>query len=166
MLVAGPDPDRAPLRRQPFMNPDPVKVELRYATLPGVLGMIAAHYWFVVWRDSGCSRWEVWQSRNAGGRSFGYVHCNLKPPHASVGGGPARVAKEWTGHRAEAIATVLERVRDYPYCGRYAAWPGPNSNTFVAWVLRRAGIAHRLGVNAIGKSYGKAKGDRRRGHAD
>ncbi len=70
------------------------------------------------------------------------------------------------GSHAEAIAAVLERVSDYPHCGRYAAWPGPNSNTFVAWVLRRAGIAYRLGINAIGKSYGKARGDRPRRPGD
>src|SRR5258706_1364990 len=63
-----------------------MKVELRYAPLP-FIGAIAVHYWFVVHDDAGgCHRWEVWQSANAGGRSVEHLHCELKPPHADVGG--------------------------------------------------------------------------------
>jgi len=130
-----------------------VKVQLRYATLPGILGRVAAHYWFVVWDENGCHRWEVWQTKNAGGRSIGHVHCDLKPPDADVGGGPARVAAEWTGVEAAAIARVLQDVTLYRHVERYLAWPGPNSNTFAAWVLRRAGNRYRLPRRAIGRRY-------------
>jgi len=130
-----------------------VKVELRYATLPSVLRLFAAHYWFVVWDDDGCHRWEVWQTKNAGGRSIGHLHCDLKTPDAGVGGGPARTAAQWSGDDAAAIKAVLLDAHRYPHCDRYLAWPGPNSNTFVSWVLRRAGIAQRLGWMALGKRY-------------
>jgi hypothetical protein len=130
-----------------------MRVELRYATLPPPLGAIAVHHWFVVRDRDRCERWEVWQARNAGGRSIGYVHCNLKPPDAGVGGGPARLARTWNGAHAAAIARVLENARDYPYVERYVAWPGPNSNTFVAWVLREARIDAKLGWMALGKRY-------------
>jgi hypothetical protein len=36
-------------------------------------------------------------------------------------------------------------------------WPGPNSNTFVAWVLREAGVEHALDPRAIGRNYLAAK---------
>ena len=53
-----------------------MKVELRYAPLP-LIGAIAVHYWFVVFDDAGaCHRWEVWQTKNAGGISYGHVHCD------------------------------------------------------------------------------------------
>jgi hypothetical protein len=81
------------------------------------------------------------------------VHCDLKTPDARVGGGPARLGAEWTGAEAAAIKAVLQNVRDYPHRERYLAWPGPNSNTFASWVLRRAGICHRLGWMALGKRY-------------
>jgi hypothetical protein len=130
------------------------RAELRHATLPPPLNLIAAHYWFVVWDCTGCHRWEVWQTSNAGGaRSIGHVHCDLKPIDAGVGGGPMRIAARWTGEEASAIAAVLRDAHSYPHCERYRAWPGPNSNTFVAWVLRRAGVSHRLGVRALGKRY-------------
>ena len=49
-----------------------MKVELRYAPLPWI-GFLAVHYWFVVYDDAGaCHRWEVWQTKNAGGTSFGH----------------------------------------------------------------------------------------------
>jgi hypothetical protein len=131
-------------------------VQLMYAPLPGVLGLIARHYWFVV-RDSAagrCDRWEVWQSRNAGGESVGHVHCNLMPPGSGVGGGPACLAAEWSGEQACALVAALNRATvDYPHVQRYLAWPGPNSNTFVAWILRRAGIVHPLPWRAFGRSY-------------
>jgi len=126
-----------------------------YATLPFPVGLVAAHYWFAV-DDEGkrCERWEVWQSPNAGGTCVGHLHCNLKPPEADVGGGPARVAAQWEGDTARKIhAVLLAAGKAYPFCHRYAPWPGPNSNTFAAWVLRSAGIDFRLPWKAIGRSY-------------
>ncbi len=128
----------------------PPRVELRYATLPGVVGLVAVHHWFVVWSADGCHRYEVWQTKNAGGSSVGHVHRDLKRPDAGVGGGPARVAVRWHGAQATAIDAVLRDMSAYPHCQRYFAWPGPNSNTFAAWVLRGAGIEPALGWRALG----------------
>ena len=130
-------------------------VQLRYASLPHGLGVVADHYWFVV-TDEGSGerhRWEVWQSPDAGGRSVGHVHCDLKEPDAHVGGGPTRIAAVWHGQEARALRAVLERPDDYPNCHRYHYWPGPNSNTFAAWVLRKAGIDYALPWRAIGAGF-------------
>ena len=130
-----------------------VRVELRYAPLP-FIGAIAVHYWFVVYDDAGaCHRWEVWQTPDAGGTSFGHVHCDLKAPGDSVGGGPSRVAAEWSGHEAQKIKSILDTAESYPWCNRYRYWPGPNSNSFVAWVLARAGIRYALHWRGIGRKW-------------
>lgn len=129
-----------------------MKVQLRHAPLP-FIGAIAVHCWFVVFDEEGCHRWEVWQTKNAGGFCIGHVHRDLKHPEDGVGGGPSRVAAEWQGEAALAIKSVLKNAKAYPYCQRYRLWPGPNSNTFVAWVLREAGIEHRLGRRAIGRYF-------------
>src|SRR3954469_20705484 len=132
-----------------------MRVQLRCATLP-VIGMVAEHYWFVVFDDDAgsCERWEVWQTPDAGGTSFGHVHCDLKHPDAGVGGGPARIAAEWQGVVAEKIVSVIKDAsKTYPYLARYLPWPGPNSNTFVAWVLRQAGVEFTLPWKALGKDY-------------
>lgn len=129
-------------------------VQLRYAPLPYLFGLLADHYWFVVLEEDGsCHRWEVWQTPDAGGVSVGHVHCDLKPPDEGVGGGPARIAAVWHGAEAAAIRAVLERPDGYPHCRWYRYWPGPNSNTFVAWVLRRAGVEYPLSWRAIGADY-------------
>jgi Protein of unknown function (DUF3750) len=143
--------------------PPPWVVQLRYATLPHCLRAMAVHYWFVV-VDSAAGpwhRWEVWQAKNAGGQSLGYVHCDRRHPDCGVGGGPYCLAAEWRGSAAQAIYAVLTKAQDYPYWDRYRAWPGPNSNTFVAWVLRQAGIDHALDPRAIGKDYMGLLGMRR-----
>ena len=130
-------------------------VQLRYATLPHFLRAIAVHYWFVVFDPTARQwhRWEVWQAKDAGGQSFGHVHCDLSHPDCGVGGGTYRLAAVWGGSAAQAICAVLTQAQDYPYRERYRAWPGPNSNTFVAWVLREAGLHHSLDPRAIGKDY-------------
>ena len=128
-------------------------VQLRYAPLP-IIGAVAVHCWFVVFEDGGaCHRWEVWQTPDAGGRSIGHVHCDLKAPDDGVGGGPMTIAAEWSGGEAKKIVQVLDTITSYPYCRRYRYWPGPNSNTFAAWVLRRAGIEQPLVWRAFGRSF-------------
>jgi hypothetical protein len=89
------------------------------------------------------------------------VHCDRRHPDCGVGGGPYRLAAEWRGSSAQAIYGVLTKVQDYPYWDRYRAWPGPNSNTFVAWILRQAGIDYALDPRAIGKDYTGLLGMRR-----
>lgn len=130
-----------------------MRVQLRYAPLP-FIGAIAVHYWFVVYDDHGaCHRWEVWQTKDAGGTSYGHVHCDLKAPEADVGGGPSRLATEWHAEEAARIAAVLAEPRGYPQHARYRYWPGPNSNSFVAWVLQRAGIDYALHWKGIGRKW-------------
>lgn len=60
--------------------------------------------------------------------------------------------------RGEGVDDVIDRidaaVQTYPYPGTYRVWPGPNSNTFVAWVLRHAPeLRADLPPTAIGKDY-------------
>ena len=39
------------------------------------------------------------------------------------------------------------------FANTYSLWPGPNSNTFTAWVARRARARSRPPATAIGKDY-------------
>ena len=60
--------------------------------------------------------------------------------------------------RGEAAAEVIERIESavaaYPYASVYRIWPGPNSNTFTAFVLREAPeLRVDLPPTAIGKDY-------------
>jgi hypothetical protein len=54
----------------------------------------------------------------------------------------------------EMIEQVRVAVATYPYPNAYRAWPGPNSNTFLAHVARQVpGLAIHLPSNAIGKDF-------------
>jgi hypothetical protein len=125
------------------------------ATLPRPLGVLAVHHWFVLLDpDTGTrERWEVWQDRDAGGTSWGHVHRDLMGADRPVGGGPCVAQRQWEGEEAWRIAGVLREPERYPCADCYRAWPGPNSNTYAAWVLREAGIEPELDPRAIGKDY-------------
>jgi hypothetical protein len=127
-----------------------MKVELRAARIP-IVGTIAHHHWLVVWEGDAVLRWEVWQRRHAGGEAWGHLHCNLLPFDRGVGNGPSWRVCAWTGAPAAALAERLARApRDYPWRHRYLPWPGPNSNTFVQWVLEDR---HRLSWHGIGRRF-------------
>ena len=138
---------------------------------------IAVHPWFVAF-DADERRWEsyeVWGLRPVSYESHRgeiefrtamHERARLEWSHERIGvvdrdtGGPhahvpriRTVLAEWTGDDARTILEVLQRPRDYPYADRYRAWPGPNSNTYVAWVLREAGIPVDHHPLAIGKDY-------------
>ena len=74
--------------------------------------------------------------------------------------------RKWFGNRPEiiaelrgpeasrAIAKILEAVASYPYADEYRLWPGPNSNTFTAYVARQVPqLRLQLPVTAIGKDF-------------
>jgi hypothetical protein len=55
---------------------------------------------------------------------------------------------------ARAIPKIMEAVSDYPYANEYTLWPGPNSNTFVAYIGKRVPeLRMDLPSTAIGKDY-------------
>jgi len=55
---------------------------------------------------------------------------------------------------ARAITAIEQAVRDYPYPETYGLWPGPNSNTFTAFVARRVPhLRATLPGTAIGKDF-------------
>ena len=137
------------------MVPDTDVVQLRHATLPSLARAVAVHYWFAAFSpgQGKWSRWEVWQKPAVVPTSWGHVHKDLMHPDSGVGGGDYRIDREWRGKDARDIMAILNRPDDYPYRDRYRAWPGPNSNTYAAWVLRRAGARVDLHPKAVGKDY-------------
>ena len=77
-----------------------------------------------------------------------------KPDHAWYGNKPALLADIRGKRAAEMIPQIDQAIKDYPYPHRYQAWPGPNSNTFVAWVIRQVpDLRVALPNIAIGKDY-------------
>ena len=54
----------------------------------------------------------------------------------------------------EVITKVEAAIAAYPYPASYRTWPGPNSNTFTAWIGRHVPeLRLKLPPTAIGKDY-------------
>lgn len=70
------------------------------------------------------------------------------------GNEPTLVAELRGDQAAEAIPKILAAVKSYPYADEYRVWPGPNSNTFVAYIGRQVPeLKLDLPPTAIGKDY-------------
>lgn len=70
------------------------------------------------------------------------------------GNEPTLIAELRGQAAAGAIPNILDAVADYPYANEYTLWPGPNSNTFVAYIGRRVPeLRMDLPSTAIGKDY-------------
>ena len=65
------------------------------------------------------------------------------------------VVAELRGEAAAlAIPKIIDAVETYPYVDAYTLWPGPNSNTFTAYVGKKVPeLRMDLPVTAIGKDY-------------
>ena len=132
-------------------------VEIRAARIPGWSGFFADHHWLLMLHGfdgkhyESCDRWEVWQHANQNDSSWGHLHKNLLAPCQSVGVGRSRSIKQWFDEDAHAIIETIESSPNtYPFNKKYRYWPGPNSNTFVQWVMRDR---MKLGIRAVGKRY-------------
>lgn len=72
-------------------------------------------------------------------------------------GNTPRVIYRFEGSEAAALIPEIEKsIRAYPNsaAGSYVIWPGPNSNTFVSWVVRHTkGFDAQLSSVAVGKDY-------------
>lgn len=109
---------------------------------------------------------HTWISTKEAGASSYYVHEVTGWRHYVVQSRPDDPDRAWYGAEPELIADIrgeeaeriIQQLGDvidkYPYPTEYKAWPGPNSNTFVAWVIRQIPeMDVALPNHAIGKDY-------------
>ncbi len=137
----------------PINNDKSLTVELRAAKIPGI-GLVAVHYWFVIYQSRQTERWEVWQLPSQNHSSWQHIHKNLLPFDRGVGNGNSWVETYWQGDEASKLAEVLRNSpSSYPFKARYHYWPGPNSNTYVQWILTQAHIDHQMIPQGIGKNH-------------
>jgi len=88
------------------------------------------------------------------GRSTVSAHRVAAPDFAWFNARP-ELLLERRGAGVEALIERIETaVAAYPYANRYRVWPGPNSNTFTAFVARQVPeLRLDLPPTAIGKDY-------------
>jgi hypothetical protein len=83
------------------------------------------------------------------------VSVEHRPPDARWFGNRPELLADLRGEGVDdVIARIEAAVAAYPYATTYRVWPGPNSNTFVADLLRAAPeLRADLPATAIGKDY-------------
>jgi hypothetical protein len=115
-------------------------------------GIFAVHSW-VVLKPENATNWERYDVVGWGQP----VRNNGWAPDSHWFGNTPRVLLDLRGAQAAAlIPKVQAAIAGYQYSrpGDYRLWPGPNSNTFVASVLRAMPeLETTLPPNAIGKDF-------------
>jgi hypothetical protein len=88
-------------------------------------------------------------------RGGGSVRVSQRTPDGRWFGSAPRLLADVRGAGVDALIGRLERAAAaYPYPDSYRIWPGPNSNTFTAFMLRAAReLRVDLPANAVGKDY-------------
>lgn len=118
----------------------------------GWKGAVAVHTWIVIKPENG----ETWQRYDVVGWGRSPVRSNWWGPDVWFGDKP-EVILDLRGTRAqEAIPRIEAAIRSYRYAndGDYRIWPGPNSNTFIAAVLRAVPeLQVTLPPHAIGRDF-------------
>jgi hypothetical protein len=119
-------------------------------------GAFAIHPWIAVKR-AGADSYTVYQK--IGWRAYrggdAVVRSQTTTPDTRWYGAPPQLLAERRGAEVDALIDRIEAaVARYPWSGQYRLWPGPNSNTFVAYVARQVPeLGLDLPPTAIGKDY-------------
>jgi len=122
----------------------------------GWRGWFAIHTWIAA-KGSGDSSYTVyevvgWRQR----RGLPVVRIEKDLPDRFWFGERPRLLREHRGAGVDELIRAVDRAaRAYPWPDTYNAFPGPNSNTFTAWVARRVPqLDLDLPFSALGSGYG------------
>jgi len=115
-------------------------------------GIVATHSWIVI-KDTGATAYTRFDY-TAWGQP---IWIDRFVPDGRWFGRDPELVFAADGKAAEAmLPEIRETIRSYPFSkpGDYRAWPGPNSNTFVAAVMSSMpGMKASLPPTAIGKDF-------------
>jgi hypothetical protein len=144
----------ASLAPDPATTPEAV-VQVYGARCAGWLGIFGIHTWIAV-KPAGARRFTVYQVIGGRLRVRGsVVAIRSHVPDTPWCGNPPRLLAERRGDGVDALIARIDRAaRAYPYPQSYLAWPGPNSNTFTAYIARAVPeLGLDLPPTAIGKDF-------------
>lgn len=118
-------------------------------------GYFGVHTW-VAAKPTAADAYTVYEVTSWGRRRNGTtVSISQRAPDARWYGNAPDLVAELRGPEADVVIEHIDAAaRHYAYADTYHVWPGPNSNTFTAYLLRAAPeLRADLPPNAIGKDY-------------
>ncbi len=142
------------------LAPDPVTtteavIQVYGARAYSWRGYFGIHTWIAV-KPTGAQAYTIYEV-------IGWLQRRKAPVLVIYENAPDR---RWYGNvpeilmekRGEGVDMLIKKIdqaaRSYPYAKDYTIWPGPNSNTFTAWVSRNVPeLRLDLPPTAIGKDY-------------
>jgi uncharacterized protein DUF3750 len=129
-------------------------VQVYGARAVGAKGLFGVHTWVAV-KPTDATSWTVYEVIGWRLRwSDSAVVIRTRDPDAWFGAVPELYAEKRGAGVDELINRIDKAAREYPYAKEYTVWPGPNSNTFTAWIARAVPeLELDLPATAIGKDY-------------
>ena len=146
--------DATGLAPEPSAHPGAV-VQVYAARTWGWKGAFAVHSWIVL-KPEGAAAYDRYEVVGWGvSRGAPAMRRNLRPPDGRWAGNDPEILADLRGAEAAALIPDIEAaIARYPYPAAYVTWPGPNSNTFVAWIGREVpALRLTLPPTAIGKDF-------------
>jgi len=151
---------RTASREPAGIAPDPADkreavLQVYGASAWGWRGWFAIHTWIAAKPTDGSTYtvYEVigWRQR----RGLPVVRIEQDLPDRYWFGERPRLLKEYRGEGVDRLITAVDQAaRNYPWPDTYAAFPGPNSNTFTAWIGKQVPeLGLELPFSAIGSGY-------------
>lgn len=146
--------ESAGIAPDPATHPEAM-VQVYAARTWGWKGSVAVHSWIVLkpenapaWQRYDVVGWGVASGRPA-------VRRDIRAPDGYWAGNRPELVAELRGEAAAAaIPRLLQAIRDYPYPQTYRTWPGPNSNSFIAFLARQVPeLRAEMPPTAIGKDW-------------
>lgn len=142
------------LAPDPAKHPEPVVQAFASRTF-GWRGAFAVHTWVAAKPANAdrYTRYEVigWYARGGGS---GLSVTTTRAPDAEWYGAAPILLADLRGAAADAVIAKLPEVANAYAATSYSVWPGPNSNTFVAYLARHIPeMRLTLPSTAIGKDY-------------
>ncbi len=151
---------RTASRESAGIAPDPqttreAVLQVYGATTWGWRGWFAVHTWIAAKRtgEPFYTVYEVigWRQN----RGLPALRIDRDLPDRYWFGERPRLLKEHRGEGVDGLITAVDSAaRAYPWPNTYKVFPGPNSNTFTAWVAKRVPkLDLQLPFSAIGSGY-------------
>lgn len=127
-------------------------VQVYVAPTWGWKGVVAVHPW-IVFKRAGEMEYNRYEVISWGGGEK--VRRNRNAPDGYWYGAKPRLLVEHRGAQAEAMIPQIEAaIASYSWPDTYHAWPGPNSNTFIAHIGRQVpALKLDMPANAVGKDF-------------